>query len=81
MGSTTMRDRPMARKVGRPKKPSGEGTQVRIERDLASMSRSIADFRGVNQIDYLSGMLRPGITRDYRLMIKELDKASGETPK
>jgi hypothetical protein len=63
----------MAKKAGRPKKPGGEGSQVRIDRDLAKMAKAVANHAG-NQIgDYLSGLLRPIITKDYRKMLQDLD--------
>ncbi len=68
----------MAKKAGRPKKPGGEGSQVRIDRDLAKMARAVATHNGVQIADYLSGLLRPTITKDYRKMLQELDTEAGE---
>lgn len=56
----------MARPKGRPKKAGGEGTQVRIETDIASMARYVVARSGVPLVDYLSGILRPAIERDFR---------------
>jgi hypothetical protein len=63
----------MAKKPGRPRKPGGEGAQVRIERDLAMMARAVANHRGMQLNDYLSGLLRPTITKDYRRTLQELE--------
>ena len=68
----------MAKKAGRPKKPGGEGSQVRIDRDLAKMARAVANHSGTQLADYLSGLLRPTITKDYRKMLQELDTEAGE---
>ena len=73
MLATRMREDVMARKAGRPKKPGGEGAQVRIDRDLAKMARAVANHSGSQIGDYLSGLLRPTITRDYRKMLQDLD--------
>jgi hypothetical protein len=67
----------MAKKVGRPRKPGGEGSQVRIDRDLAKTSKAVADRRGLQQTEYLSGLLRPTVTKDYRRMMQELDQEIG----
>jgi hypothetical protein len=61
------------RERGRPKKPAGVGSQVRIEKDLATMARLVSSRRGIAIADYLSGILRPVITRDYRQTVRELD--------
>jgi hypothetical protein len=67
----------MAKKVGRPRKSGGEGSQVRIDRDLAKMSKAVADREGIKHVDYLSGILRLTVTRDYRRMMQELDQEIG----
>jgi hypothetical protein len=64
----------MAKSRGRPKKSGGEGAQVRVEADLASMSRLIAARRGVKLIDYLSGLLRTAVERDFRKLMHEENK-------
>lgn len=55
----------MAKKRGRPKKPGGDGAQVRIEADLASMARYIAARKGSKTIDLLSAILRPALEREF----------------
>jgi len=72
-----VREVSMAKKVGRPSKPSGSGRPVRLDADVVSMARRIADFQGVPLSDYLSALLRPGVMRDYQAMLKKLG-AGGE---
>ena len=64
----------VARQVGRPGKPGGSGRPVRVDSDVVTMARRIADFQGVPLSDYLSGLLRPGVLRDYQAMLKKLSK-------
>ena len=67
-----LKERVMAKKVGRPGKPSGPGRPVRVADDVVSMARRNADFQGVPLSDYLSDLLRPGVMRDYQAMLKKL---------
>ena len=60
-------------KRGRPKKPMGEGSQVRIPPDLASKARLIVGDRGIDMVEYLDEVLRPRITKDYAAMIRKLE--------
>jgi hypothetical protein len=64
-------------KRGRPKKLTGEGTQVRIESDLISMSRLIVASRGTDLTTYLSEILRSRVVKDYAAMIKRLEAEGG----
>ncbi len=64
-------------KRGRPKKLTGEGSQVRIAPDLASMARLIVGERGIDLAEYLNEIIRPRITRDYAAMIKRLEGGKG----
>jgi hypothetical protein len=64
----------MAKKVGRPRKPGGEGSQVRIDRDLAKMARAVANHRGMQLAEYVSGLIRPTVTKDYRRTLQELEQ-------
>jgi hypothetical protein len=70
---SALAERPMAaKKRGRPKKPGGEGTQVRIASDLAAKGRYLATERGVSLTDLLSELLRPGIEKEFRKAGKNL---------
>jgi hypothetical protein len=60
-------------KRGRPAKPGGQGSQVRIAPDLASKARMIVGDRGIALVEYLDGILRSQITRDYAALIRKLD--------
>ena len=62
----------MAKAKGRPKKPGGDGSQVRVDADLASMARYVASRKGLKLIDYLGAILRPAIERDFRKAGKDL---------
>jgi len=59
-------------KQGRPRKPMGEGVQVRIAPDLASKARLIVGDRGIDLGEYLNEILRPRVTNDYAAMVKKL---------
>jgi hypothetical protein len=63
----------VAKKVGRPPKRGRAGAKVRIDRDLAKMARAVANHRGMQLNDYLGGILRPTITKDYRRTLQELE--------
>jgi hypothetical protein len=63
---------PMAKK-GRPPKPMGRGTQVRIDSDLARMARYIATQRDLELIEYLSAILRPAVLKEFRAIGKEIE--------
>jgi hypothetical protein len=65
-------ERPMPKK-GRPGKPTGEGRHVRIDADLVSMGRYIASERGVSLTEYMSGILRPVILKDFREAGRKLE--------
>lgn len=66
-------EQPMAKKAqGRPKKPGGEGSLVRLAPDLVSKARYIAAQRGVAMSDLLSDLLRPAIDREFRKAGREL---------
>jgi hypothetical protein len=63
----------MPGKVGRPKKPDGQGSQVRVDSDVAMMARRVADYNGVKLREYLSSLLRQTVVRDYRDTLKAID--------
>jgi hypothetical protein len=74
--SVELLERPgMAKKVGRPKKPGGEGKSVRIDADLASKARIVAFRRNIPLSDYLSDVLRARVLKDFASVMKE---AGGE---
>ena len=65
-------ERPMAKKKGRPRKPSGEGTPVRIDSDIASKAKFLASLKKVPTSEYLSGLLRPLIDREFRKAARDM---------
>lgn len=67
----------MAKAKGRPKKPGGEGTQVRIDADLASKAKYLAAQKGIPVAEYLSAILRPVLDRDFRKAGRELEGGKG----
>jgi hypothetical protein len=67
----------MAKAKGRPKKPGGLGTQVRIDSDIASMAKYLAAQRGESITEYLSAMLRPQVVREFQRAAKDVVKGEG----
>jgi hypothetical protein len=67
-----VQDESMTKPKGRPKKPSGEGTPVRIATDLVSMARYIAASRGTTMTELISAWLRPIIEREFQKLSKEI---------
>jgi hypothetical protein len=66
-------DRPtMAKRKGRPAKPSGEGVAVRLDSDLVSKARYLCAQSGESMTDYLSAILRPKVEKDFRQAAKPL---------
>jgi predicted HicB family RNase H-like nuclease len=68
----------MAKKQGRPKKPSGEGMQVRIDAQIGRRAKVVASESGMSLADYLSGILRDRVEKDYRKVVKDIDEGSVE---
>jgi predicted HicB family RNase H-like nuclease len=68
---TTPRE-PVSKPKGRPKKPGGEGTQVRIDTDLVTKARYVAARQGVSLSELLSGWIRPIAEREFRKAGKEI---------
>jgi hypothetical protein len=64
--------REVAKSVGRPKKPGGEGKHVRLNPDLVAKAKIVALRRGSQVGDYLSGLLDTPVNRDYQRVLKEL---------
>lgn len=61
-------------KRGRPRKATGNGSQVRIASDVASMARLVVGRRGVELQEYLTGILRDQVTSDYAVLVLEFSK-------
>jgi hypothetical protein len=61
------------------KKARGDGIMVRIAPDIVRMARIIAPAKGEAIGDYLSGILRATVSRDYVKEVKRLEKAGEES--
>jgi hypothetical protein len=62
----------MAKSKGRPAKPGGEGSVVRIASDLVRKAKYLAAQQGVPVSDYLSNLLRPAIDKEFRKAARDL---------
>lgn len=62
---------PMTKRKGRPRKPGGEGTPVRVDTDLVTMARYICAKEGVPLSELLSDLLRPAVLREFKKLGKE----------
>lgn len=62
-------------KAGRPKKPGGEGTLVRIDSDIVSRARYLSAQLDVPMSELLSGILRPEIDQRFRTVTREVLEA------
>jgi hypothetical protein len=76
MAGTATVHTPMAKKVGRPKKPTGEGRPVRVDSDIATMAAKIAAYRGVPLSELPSELLRPLVVREYGKMLRATEPGS-----
>ncbi len=81
--SVEIEDRIMAKPKGRPKKPTGEGTPVRIDSDIVAMAKYLAARKGIAVSELLSDLLRPIIDRDFRKSARDVlgDDEHGTKPK
>lgn len=67
----------VAKKVGNPGKPEGEGRPVRLHPELVNKARIIAMRRGARIGEYMSSLLEGPINRDYQKVLKELAEEEG----
>jgi hypothetical protein len=47
-------------------------TAVKIETSIVRKARTIADRRNITVAEYLSGLLRDSVDKDYRLVVQEM---------
>jgi hypothetical protein len=73
---TGLRD--MAKQRGRPRKSERNDMTVRIERRLATMLKSLAEYHGIAAAELLSGYARPAIERAFAQMMQELEKKGSD---
>lgn len=64
----------MAKKMGRPAKPSGEGKMVRLDPSLVAKARAVANHRGETIGEYLLSFALPVVNKDYAAVLRELEK-------
>jgi predicted DNA-binding ribbon-helix-helix protein len=79
MGDAMLMERTgrMAKPKGRPKRSERDDMTVRLERRLAMMLKSIADYRGITAAELLSDLAREPLTRAYGQMLRELNPKGG----
>jgi hypothetical protein len=58
-GTATAVSPAVGKPTGRPPKPTGTPTQVRMDADIAALAKVVASMEGVSMTDLLSGILRP----------------------
>jgi len=51
---------------GRPKKPTGEGIQVRIDSDLVRKAKFLAALENMEPAAYISHLLRPAVEQAFK---------------
>ena len=68
----------MARKKAAPSsgKPSNEGRLTRLDPAVVAMGKAVAASRGQHLSEYLSGLLKGPVGRDYAAMLRELEKGA-----
>ncbi len=65
----------MTRPKGRPKTSERDDKTVKVDRRLANMAASVAEFRGKTLAEFLSDLLEGPVTAEYGRMIRETDPA------
>lgn len=68
----------MAKAKGRPRKPGGEGVQVRIDGQIASMAKFVASERKITIAEYLSAILEGEVLRDWMQCVEAFNKRNAE---
>lgn len=68
----------MAKAKGRPAQPNGAGAQVRIDPEIVRKAKFVASERRISMAEYLGGLLRDAVARDYTRHARELGGGGGE---
>ena len=63
--------------VAREKKASPKTTPVKLDTGLVRKAKTIAEDQGIDLSEYLSGMIRGPIERDWTKILKKLVEAEG----
>lgn len=69
----------MAKITGRPPKPTGEGTAVRIDSDIVAKAKYVASSKGVTMSKFFSDYLRPMVEREFEEAGKALFKKNADS--
>ena len=67
----------MAKKAGRPVKPGGEGTPIRLNPDLAAKAKIVAMRRHIAAGDYVSEIIRVRVLKDFAKVLAEAEREAG----
>jgi hypothetical protein len=69
----------MAKRAGRPKKPGGEGSLVRLDSRLVEKARKLAALRQTQMGGMLSEVLWPWVDKEWVKEVRKLkDEAAGK---
>jgi hypothetical protein len=55
-------------------KPKRQDKAVKIARDIATKAKLIAETRGQTVAEYLSGLLRPLVERDWPKAVRQIEQ-------
>lgn len=58
---------------------SRKGRLTRLDPDIAEMAKAVAASRGQYISDYLAGLLRGPVSRDFVAMVEDLKKRGGQS--
>jgi hypothetical protein len=64
--------------VAKEKKSGFKTTPVKIETGLVRKARTIAEDKGIDLSEYLSGVIRGAIERDWVKILKKITEAEGD---
>jgi hypothetical protein len=70
----------MARKRGRPKGTERRDAVVKLDANIVGKAQMVAKARGTSLAEYLSGLIRVPVDRDFLEIIKRMDAESGADP-
>lgn len=72
-------DKPMAKKMGRPKSSERDDVTIKFDRLLANKARHVALAKGVPMVEYLSELARGQIERDYAKILRAIEEEGGKS--
>ena len=65
--------------MAKEKKPTLKTTPVKIETGLVRKAKTIAEDKGIDLSDYLSGIVRGSIERDWTKVLKKIVESDQES--